>query len=129
MKSEERSMPSPFPGMDPYLEGSAWPSFHSAFANEIARQLVQILPEPYTALPEEGLTVSDADGVSITSSRITPDASLVADSKGAYTSGRSALMERPLRRTTTIPEMVRHHWVEIRSVRGFTLVTAIEILS
>jgi hypothetical protein len=30
-------MPSPFPGMDPYLEGSM--NFHHQFSAEIARQL------------------------------------------------------------------------------------------
>src|SRR5437899_1018433 len=32
-------MPSPFPGMDPYLEGSSWDSFHAAFISELGRQL------------------------------------------------------------------------------------------
>ena len=32
-------MPSPFPGMDPYLEGSLWMSVHTDLAVGIARQL------------------------------------------------------------------------------------------
>src|SRR5262245_18980932 len=32
-------MPSPFPGMDPYLEGSEWSSVHVALSAEMARQL------------------------------------------------------------------------------------------
>jgi hypothetical protein len=28
-------MPSPFPGMDPYLESDLWTSFHAALAVEI----------------------------------------------------------------------------------------------
>ncbi len=28
-------MPSPFPGMDPYLEGGSWPSFHLLFIAEV----------------------------------------------------------------------------------------------
>lgn len=32
-------MPSPFPGMDPYLEGYLWPDVHHRLASEIARQL------------------------------------------------------------------------------------------
>ena len=31
-------MPAPFPGMDPYLEGSLWTTFHFAFGAEIVRQ-------------------------------------------------------------------------------------------
>ena len=30
-------MPSPFPGMDPYLEGSAWMGVHTELSVEIAR--------------------------------------------------------------------------------------------
>ena len=31
-------MPSPFPGMDPYLEGDLWTTLHVQLAVEIARQ-------------------------------------------------------------------------------------------
>ena len=30
-------MPSPFPGMDPYLEGSLWTTVHAQLSAEIAR--------------------------------------------------------------------------------------------
>lgn len=43
-------MPSPFPGMDPYLEGDDWSSFHVHFASEIARRLVPLLRPNYMAL-------------------------------------------------------------------------------
>ena len=59
-------MPSPFPGMDPYLEGSLWMSVHAQLASVFVRQLnPQLLPR-YIALPtrrfvrrdrpDEGLT-------------------------------------------------------------------------
>jgi hypothetical protein len=35
-------MPSPFPGMDPYLEGSEWTSVHAELSSEIARQLYSL---------------------------------------------------------------------------------------
>ena len=34
-------MPSPFPGMDPYLEGSLWATVHFQLSAEIARQLAR----------------------------------------------------------------------------------------
>jgi hypothetical protein len=43
-------MPSPFPGMDPYLEGSLWMSVHTTLAVEIARQLNRQLLPRYIAL-------------------------------------------------------------------------------
>lgn len=33
-------MPSPFPGMDPYLEGYLWVDVHNALASKIRQQLV-----------------------------------------------------------------------------------------
>ncbi|MBV8077286.1 MAG: DUF4058 family protein, partial [Planctomycetaceae bacterium] len=43
-------MPSPFPGMDPYLEAPyIWPDFHDRLASEISGHLNQTLPNPYYA--------------------------------------------------------------------------------
>ena len=36
-------MPSPFPGMDPYLEGARWMGVHGQLIAEIARQLAPLL--------------------------------------------------------------------------------------
>src|SRR5206468_2963463 len=47
---ETRTMPSPFPGMDPYLEAPAiWPDLHDALAGEIRNELNHSLPGPYYA--------------------------------------------------------------------------------
>ena len=35
-------MPSPFPGMDPYLEGDLWQEFHDRLANQISVQLLEV---------------------------------------------------------------------------------------
>ena len=42
-------MPSPFPGMDPYLEGYLWPDVHHALAAKIRQQLTPLLRPRYTA--------------------------------------------------------------------------------
>ena len=39
-------MPSPFPGMDPYLEGEMWQEFHSRLANQISEQLLDVVRGP-----------------------------------------------------------------------------------
>jgi hypothetical protein len=51
-------MPSPFPGMDSYLEGDLWTTVHSAFAVEIARQLTPRLRPRYFVLTNN-LTMLD----------------------------------------------------------------------
>ncbi|MDY7006965.1 MAG: DUF4058 family protein [Cyanobacteriota bacterium] len=42
-------MPSPFHGIDPYLEDYLWPDVHNALANKIRQQLTPQLPPPYAA--------------------------------------------------------------------------------
>src|SRR2546426_1326506 len=43
-------MPSPFPGMDPYIEQpDIWPGFHNGLAYEIQSQLNAVLPDRYFA--------------------------------------------------------------------------------
>jgi hypothetical protein len=59
------TMPTPFPGMDPYLEGSLWTIFHFAFGAEIVRQAVydllgSDLAIDYTRPPEVPLEAESA---------------------------------------------------------------------
>jgi hypothetical protein len=42
-------MPSPFPGMDPYLEGYLWPDVPQALASKIRQQLTPLVRPRYTA--------------------------------------------------------------------------------
>ena len=43
-------MASPFPGMDPYLEGEMWQEFHETLASAIGTQLMPRLRPKYVAL-------------------------------------------------------------------------------
>src|SRR5437899_7043524 len=43
------TMPSPFPGMDPYLEGYLWPDVHHRLATQISDQLMPLLRPRYVA--------------------------------------------------------------------------------
>ena len=53
-------MPSPFPGMDPYLEDpTVWPGFHNKFVSELETALTQLLlPHYYVARSEERVYIS-----------------------------------------------------------------------
>src|SRR6266545_4708156 len=57
-------MPSPFPGMDPYLEGDLWQEFHQRLAGAISAQLMRVLPRRYVALLAKRYVV-DRAGLSI----------------------------------------------------------------
>ncbi len=126
-------MPSPFPGMDPYLEApDIWPDFHDRIAEQISADLNGTLPKPYYARlvmrPEIGIVGDDAG-------RIVPDVAVVKSPAPAGPRGDGlAVAERP--RSDLSPsvrmrvpnEPLRHHYVEIRdAARGHALVTLIEI--
>ncbi|MFL5246163.1 MAG: DUF4058 family protein [Gemmataceae bacterium] len=66
-------MPSPFPGMDPYLEGSLWMSVHSQLSAEIARQLAPKLRPRYLALTTERFVMEMPEDVAVASMTVYPD--------------------------------------------------------
>src|SRR4051812_27343466 len=70
-------MPSPFPGMDPYLEEPAvWPGFHNKFINEVEVALTHLLLPKYFARSEERVYVSTT--VDPGRKTIVPDVHLVS---------------------------------------------------
>ncbi|MBI5302815.1 MAG: DUF4058 family protein [Chloroflexi bacterium] len=115
-------MPSPFPGMDPFLEGEMWQEFHGTLANAIRAQLIPHLKPKYVALLAKRFTFGDPV-LSITRT-IYPDVHVVKQTRAAYApAGNSVELQNPL------PEPVPYLAVEIRDVAERRLVTAIEILS
>src|SRR3954447_26364857 len=55
-------MPSPFPGMDPYLEDpDLWPDFHAAMIVSIRAALVATLPEGYSAFIDRNVWLHEPD--------------------------------------------------------------------
>ena len=122
-------MPSPFPGMDPYLEGSLWTTFHFSLAAEIVRQLSPRVPPRYLVLPEERFVVDVPDTIGITTrGDVYPDVG-VADSEIREPQVAYETETVPLRIATVMPEPVPHVSIEIRDAADRELVTAIEILS
>lgn len=131
-------MPSPFPGMDPYLEGEEWVSFHAQFAVEIARQLSPRLRPRYVARAGRHYVFDFPDS----SSEITisaphhephsrPDVSVVevgkSNHRGAGNGGAVAVA--PLQLATPILEPFPTYKVKVEDVDERNLVTAIEVLS
>lgn len=133
-------MPSPFPGMDPYLEApDIWPGVHHLLASQICFELNRVLPRPYYSdvemRPELGIVEEwDETGPAGPGRRIVPDVLLLKYSEAA---GALAVAEPHARDFSpsvefgALPdEPVRHFTVEIRdSKRGHKLITLIEILS
>jgi uncharacterized protein DUF4058 len=121
-------MPSPFPGMDPYLEGSLWTTFHFALGAEIVRQLAPRLRPRYLVLPVERFLIESTDDIAITTS-IYPDVGVARIGADAGRARAAVAFAAPLQLTTVIPEALPHVSIEIRDTANRQLVTAIEILS
>lgn len=125
-------MPSPFPGMDPYVEDQKlWRDFHSRFVPYCCDYLSDLLPDPYEARLEEEFRLVQADDDKTVDVR--PDV-VVEGSQPAGWVGRAALAGaltlEPL--VFTLPAIwteVRDVWIEIRRRPDRRLVTVIEILS
>ncbi|HVA48134.1 MAG TPA: DUF4058 family protein [Pirellulales bacterium] len=124
-------MPSPFPGMDPYLEGELWTAVHSQLAAEIARQLAPKIAPRYVARTEKRFVITAPDDLDEAEISIYTDVgvrTVKARQKAKGTAARAAV-EAPLVVATLMEEKAPHYCVEIRDAKRRTLVTAIELLS
>lgn len=123
-------MPSPFPGMDPYLEErTLWGSVHHRLISAMSDALTaQITPHFFVSIEERVYIVSPEDDEGET---IFPDAYLVQHPQAEVSPAPAA------RRTPTEPTIVaalapvevRDRYIEVRDARGQEVVTTIEVLS
>ncbi|MCX6028028.1 MAG: DUF4058 family protein [Chloroflexi bacterium] len=127
-------MPSPLPGMDPYLEGEMWQEFHATLANAIRAQILAALPPHYTALLAKRyvLDYSPADPRKQKDRVVYPDVHVakIQEAVPVYvTAARAARPMAPAPMISPYAEAIPHLRIEIRDVAERRLVTLIEILS
>jgi len=126
-------MPSPFPGMDPFLEASElWSEVHSrlivAIADAIAPKLlpsyyVAIEKRTYLSTPEDSLLVGIPDVSVLGSSAASePESSNIA-------TATLARPDEPQMVTIPMAEEVQERYLEIREAQTGQVVTAVELLS
>ena len=125
-------MPSPFPGMDPYLENPAiFPDLHDRLIANLSEALQAGLPDPYFA------AIGDRVWVEVSERESGPDVKILRGNeppqvKGAHLGGAAVATARrfdPV--VVTVPQDERREpFLEIYSrLKGERLVTAIEVLS
>ncbi len=124
-------MPSPFPGMDPYLERSTWMNLHGQLCSEIARQLGPKLRPRYMARFTERFFTEITVAAGTTKPSEFPDIAVVESRPLSQPNraGGLGVATVPVRIPTEIPESIIHFSVEIRDRLERRLVTSIEILS
>lgn len=121
-------MPSPFPGMDPYLEHPAlWPDVHQRLIVALADSLGPTLRPRYRVAVEERVYVTDVEGPLFIGR---PDMSVVnaGPPTGMGTSAPVALVE-PRVVEVPLPDRIREGYLEVRDVATGQVVTMAELLS
>lgn len=126
-------MPSPFPGMDPYLEDPArWPNVHHGLISEIQALLTSQLRPKYYVRVEERVYVSDEDDpgreVLIPDVRIARGARHKARGSGRKKSPALQVAE-PIVRTTLLDDEIHEAGLRVVDGAGKKVVTFIEVLS
>jgi hypothetical protein len=121
-------MPTPFPGMDPFIEGQIWADFHHEFLGEIRYALVRRLPAHYSAVLEERVYIDRADDEG--SEHFVADMAIAGDVEAGggrrskrVAAGEAVLLEYP------VPEERRETFLTIRSPQSREIVIVLEVLS
>ena len=108
-------MPSPFPGMDPFIEGQSWKGFHTRFLAVLSDMLVAQLRPRYIVQVEEYvyLCVEDEEPDRL----IEPDLAVVeGEPYGSYSVESTAVAAVPLvpkPNTVPLPRRQRQRFLSI----------------
>ncbi|KAA3662959.1 MAG: DUF4058 family protein [Chloroflexi bacterium] len=119
-------MPSPFPGMDPFLEGKHWVSFHIELSVEMRRQLSPQLRPNYHVLTMERFVTETPGAVGISRRDVYPDTAVIHETTPIWT---TPTPPKPVQVATPMPQNIPHYVVEIRTADKRELVASIELLS
>ncbi len=120
-------MPSSFSGMDPYLEGKEWSSFHIELSSAVTRALIPELRPRYYARTMPRFITDWPEGTTIVRRDIYPDVGVTLRETAVVWNSQTD--DRSLQLKTVIPQKTPHYVVEIYDRENDDLVTAIEILS
>ena len=125
-------MPSPFPGMDPYLEEPGlWPDVHHGLISELQAELNRLLRPRYFARVEERVYISDEldPGRSV----IVPDLKIQerpdAPPRRGSSEGTPVGLSEPIVVTTLIDDEIHEPYLKIVDRENRSVVTIVEILS
>jgi hypothetical protein len=124
-------MPSPFPGMDPYLESPhRWMSVHGGLITFAMAELNRVLPPHYVASISERLTIAEPER------EIYPDVYIVEDTAPARSkrprveSGMTTAVADPPLRLKVESATIREIYIDILAApEDGRIITTIEILS
>jgi len=121
-------MPSPFPGMDPFIEEQRWRDFHSTFIPNIKVALTALVRPRYVVDIEENVYLAREDGDLLRI--IAPDLAVKQSDGWLETEGGAVAIEsEPALLTLPAIDPVEEIYLTIRSREDDDVVTVIELLS
>ena len=126
----EGAMPSPFPGMNPYLEQrTRWADFHTELLTTLRYLLALKVAPTYFVQIEEHIYIHDRPMQS--RQRLgTADVSLVQPGNVEFARGGDVgLLEAPAEVWLPMQDVERVRYLEVRDREGREVVTVIELLS
>ena len=123
-------MPSPFPGMDPFIEGQRWRDFHTRYITVLGEFLTPQVRPRYVVDVEEYVFLGreSADDRMMLEPDLSLSDRLTAESDAAATAG-TATAVKPVVRTVPMPHRVRQPYLTLRRRDDLEVVTVIELLS
>ena len=124
-------MASPFPGMDPYIEGQVWADFHHALIEVLREALIPQTRPYYIVRVEERVYVEHVPPGD--TEYIRPDVTVLERAE------REGALERPAATVTAatimpiivplpVPERRREAFLTIRERESMEVITVIEVL-
>jgi hypothetical protein len=134
-------MPSPFPGMNPYLEAPSWAGVHHWLITELAKYLNSHLsPDYYVAVEVRVYEMTDVDESESTLIGI-PDNAVIdnlevpgknktpSQERSTAVATAVATLAKPVIVVLPMTETVKEGYLELRQAGTHKVITAIEVLS
>lgn len=122
-------MPSPFPGMNPYLEqADVWQDFHDSMIPAIRDSLAAQVGTDYFVKIEQYLFIHEPPGERRFFLGVA-DVGLAHRNESKEATGATATLSSPVLARIPSVEFVKHLYLELRDRKGRDLVTVIEMLS
>lgn len=120
-------MPSPFPGMDPYLEHPAlWPGVHNHLIVALAEHLTPLVaPRYYVALEQRTHLLEPGDLAFIGLPDVSVARRALHEAAARYAGGAATVIDVDV----PVADEVREAFIEVRSVATRAVVTILELLS
>jgi hypothetical protein len=120
-------MPTPFPGMDPYLEHPAlWPDLHNSLIVALRDNMApRLRPRYYVAIEERTYTLEPGDIVFAGRA----DVAVVGPAHDAAPESPDLAESSGVIVLVDMPDEIRETYLEVRSATSGEVITLIEILS